>query len=434
MLKNIPILLLMGLLITAFVVDEVQADSPTIDVIPVEGVINPVLVDYIERGIDHAEDSSAIACIIQLDTPGGLDTSMRDIVQKIVNAEVPVVVYVSPSGARAASAGVFVTVAAHVAVMAPNTAIGAAHPVAVGGDGEAQMSEAMEEKVVNDAAAYIRSIAEAHGRNMEWAEKAVRESVSATEKEALELNVIDMIAPDLDDLVSQLDGREVTMLDGRVVTLQTQGATLNYIRMGTSEGFLYAISDPNIAYLLLSLAMLGILIEVTNPGLIFPGVIGGICGLLAFYSLGILPVNYAGVLLVILAFGLFVAELFTPTFGLLTAGGVAALVLGSLILFKGGPLFQVNPGLVATVTIFIAAIFAFVIHRIIRAHRRQASTGREELVGKRAQVRIALDPEGTVFFKGELWRAISETGRVEPGEEVIVTRVDGLLLHVAKKQ
>ena len=434
MLKSIPILLLMGLLVIAFVVDEVQADSPKIDVLDGKGVINPVLADYIERGIDHAEDSNAVACIIQLDTPGGLDTSMRDIVQNIVNARVPVVVYVSPSGARAASAGVFVTVAAHVAVMAPNTAIGAAHPVAVGAEGEAQMSEAMEEKVVNDAAAYIRSIAEAHGRNMEWAEKAVRESVSATEKEALELNVIDMVAPDLDALVSQLDGRQITMLDGRVVTLQTQGATLNHIKMGTSEGFLYAISDPNIAYLLLSLAMLGILVEVTNPGLIFPGVIGGICGLLAFYSLGILPVNYAGVLLVILAFGLFIAELFTPTFGLLTAGGVASLVLGSLILFKGGPLFQVHPGLVAIVTIFIAAIFAFVIHRIIRAHRHQASTGREELVGKRALVRMALNPEGTVFFKGELWKAISETGRVEPGEEVIITRVDGLILYVTKKQ
>jgi membrane-bound serine protease (ClpP class) len=433
MRRIVPLLLLMGLLITAFVAGEVRADSPKIDVIHVKGVINPVLVDYIERGIDHAEGSNAVACIIQMDTPGGLDTSMRDIVQSIVNAEVPVVVYVSPSGARAASAGVFVTVAAHVAVMAPNTAIGAAHPVAVGAEGEAQMSEAMEEKIVNDAAAYIRSIAEAHGRNMEWAEKAVRESVSATEEEALELNVIDMVAPDLDALVAQLDGREVTMLDGRVVTLQTQGATLNHIKMGTSEGFLYAISDPNIAYLLLSLAMLGILVEVTNPGLIFPGVIGGICGLLAFFSLGILPVNYAGILLVILAFGLFIAELFTPTFGLLTAGGVVSLVLGSLILFKGGPLFQVNPGLVATVTIFVAAIFAFVITRIVRAHRRQATTGREELVGKRALVKIALNPEGTVFFKGELWKAISETGRVEPGEEVIVTKVDGLMLHVIKK-
>lgn len=431
--KIITILILIGLLIVAFVAGEVQADGPTIDVLHVKGVINPVLVDYIERGIDHAESTNAIACIIQLDTPGGLDTSMRDIVQNIVGARVPVVVYVSPSGARAASAGVFITMAAHVAAMAPNTAIGAAHPVALGGEGEAQMSETMEEKVINDAAAYIRSIAEAHGRNIEWAEKAVRESVSATEREALELNVIDMVAPDLDALVSQLNGKQITMLDGSVVTLQTQGATLNHIRMGMSEDFLYAISDPNIAYLLLSVAMLGIMVEITNPGLIFPGVIGGICGLLAFYSLGVLPVNYAGVLLVILAFGLFIAELFTPTFGLLTAGGVTSLVLGSLILFKGGPLFQVSPWLVAITAIVFAAVFALVISRVIRAHRKQATTGREELVGKRALVKIALNPEGTVFYKGELWKAISETGRIEPGEEVVVDRVDGLMLHVIKK-
>jgi len=424
----------MGLLITAFIAIGAQAATPTIDVLQVKGTINPVLVDYVKRGIDHAEDNNAIACIIQLDTPGGLDTSMRDIIKDIVNAQVPVVVYVSPSGARAASAGVFITVAAHVAVMAPNTAIGAAHPVAIGAEGEAAMSEAMEEKIVNDAAAYIRSIAGAHGRNMEWAERAVRESVSATEEEALELNVIDMVAPDLDALISQLDGRQVTMLDGSVVTLQTQGATVNHVKMSWVEGFLYAIADPNIAYLLLSLAMLGIMVEITNPGLIFPGIVGGICLLMAFYSLGMLPVNYAGVLFIVLAFGLFIAEVFTTTFGLFTAGGITSLVIGSLILFKGGPLFQIDPWLIAGVVIFIAVLFAFVVQRVIRAHRRQASTGREELVGKRAVVKVALEPEGTVFFKGERWTAISESGQVKPGEEVIITRVDGLTLYVVKKQ
>ena len=432
--KIIRLLLLMGLLITAFIAIGAQAAAPTIDVLQVKGTINPVLVDYVKRGIDHAEDNNAIACIIQLDTPGGLDTSMRDIIKDIVNAQVPVVVYVSPSGARAASAGVFITVAAHVAVMAPNTAIGAAHPVAIGAEGEAAMSEAMEEKIVNDAAAYIRSIAGAHGRNMEWAERAVRESVSATEEEALELNVIDMVAPDLDALISQLDGRQVTMLDGSVVTLQTQGATVNHVKMSWVEGFLYAIADPNIAYLLLSLAMLGIMVEITNPGLIFPGIVGGICLLMAFYSLGMLPVNYAGVLFIVLAFGLFIAEVFTTTFGLFTAGGITSLVIGSLILFKGGPLFQIDPWLIAGVVIFIAVLFAFVVQRVIRAHRRQASTGREELVGKRAVVKVALEPEGTVFFKGERWTAISESGQVEPGEEVIITRVDGLTLYVVKKQ
>jgi len=434
MLKLIRILFLLGLIITTSIAIEAEAASSRIDVLYAEGVINPVLADYIERGIEQAEENNAIVCIIQMDTPGGLDTSMRDIVKDIVNARVPVVVYVSPAGARAASAGVFITMAAHVAVMAPNTAIGAAHPVSIGTEGEEGMSETMEEKVVNDAAAYIRSIAEAHGRNMEWAEEAVRESVSATEQEALELNVIDMVAPDLDSLVSQLDGRQVTMLGGNIVTLHTQGATINHIKMNTMEDFLYAISDPNIAYILLSLATLGIMAEIFNPGLIFPGVVGGICGLLAFYSLGMLPVNYAGVLLVVLAFGLFIAEVFTPTFGLFTAGGITSLVIGSLILFKGGPLFQINPWLITTVVIIIAALFAFVISRIIRAHRHQASTGREELIGKTAVVKVALEPEGTVFFKGERWAAISDRGRVELGEAVIITKVDGLKLYVTKKE
>ena len=432
--KIIRLLLLMVLLIAASIAIEVQASTSRVDVLNVKGTINPVLVDYIRHGIDQAEEENAVACIIQLDTPGGLDTSMRDIVKDIVNAEVPVVVYVSPSGARAASAGVFITIAAHVAVMAPNTAIGAAHPVAIGAEGEAEMSEAMEEKIVNDAAAYIRSIAEAHGRNMEWAEKAVRESVSATEQEALELNVIDMVASDLDALITQLEGWQVTMLDGSVVTLHTQGATINRVNMTVIEDFLYAISDPNIAYILLSLAMLGLMVEITNPGLIFPGVIGGICLLLSFYSLGMLPVNYAGVLLILLAFGLFIAEVFTTTFGLFTAGGITSLVIGSLILFKGGPLFQVNPWLIATVVIFIAAFFAFVIQRVVRAHRRQATTGREELIGKTAVVKVALEPEGTVLFKGERWTAVSEKGRVKPGEAVIITRVDGLKLYVTKKE
>ena len=434
MLRIIRILLLLGLLTTALIAIEAQAATSTIDVLHAKGVVNPVLADYVRRGIDHAEESNAVACIIQLDTPGGLDTSMRDIVKDIVNARVPVVVYVSPSGARAASAGVFITVAAHVAAMAPNTAIGAAHPVAIGEEGEAAMSEAMEEKVVNDAAAYIRSIAQAHGRNMEWAEKAVRESVSATEEEALELNVIDIVAPDLDALVSQLDGWEVTLLGGAVVILNTQGATINHVSMNTVEDFLYAISDPNIAYLLLSLAMLGIMAEISNPGLIFPGVIGAICLLMAFFSLGMLPVNYAGVLLIVLAFGLFIAEVFTTTFGLFTAGGVTSLVLGSLILFKGGPLFQINPWLIAIITIVIAALLAFVIHRVVWVHRRQAATGREELIGKTALVKAALEPEGTVLYKGERWTAVSEEGPVEPGETVVINKVDSLKLYVTKKQ
>jgi membrane-bound serine protease (ClpP class) len=427
-------LALTGLLLAASIVTGAQAASPRVDVLTIKGTINPVLVDYVKRGIEQAEDSGAEVFIIQLDTPGGLDTAMRDIVQLIVSSRVPVVVYVSPSGARAASAGVFVTMAAHVAVMAPNTAIGAAHPVALSSEGEAQMSSTMEEKVINDSAAYIRSIAEAHGRNIEWAEKAVRESVSATEREALELNVIDMVAPDLETLIAQLDGWQVTMIDNRQITLQTQGATINYVPMKAIENFLYAIADPNIAYILLSLAMLGIMVEIFNPGLIFPGIVGAISLLLAFYSLGVLPVNYAGILFIVLAFGLFIGEVLTTTFGLFTAGGVVSLVVGSLILFKGAsPLFRIDPWLIATVTIIIAGAFVFIIQRAISAHRKQAKTGREELIGKTATVKVALNPEGTVFFKGERWSAISEEGMVKAGEEVVIKRVDGLTLYVAKK-
>lgn len=425
--RVLPVLILFGVFI---INSHAVAQSRTIDVLHVKGTINPVLADYIERGIRHARETNAAACIIQMDTPGGLDTAMRDIVQDILDSEVPVIVYVSPSGGRAASAGAFITLAAHVAAMAPNTTIGAAHPVAMSSEGE---MSAVDEKVVNDAAAYIRTLAETHGRNVEWAEKAVRESVSVTEKEALELGIIEIVAPDLDSLIAQLDGRRVTLLNGREVVLDTGRATTGEVRMDFGESFLYIISDPNIAYILLSLATLGLLVEISSPGLVFPGVVGGICLLLAFYSLGLLPVNYAGVLLIILAFGLFIAEVFTASFGVLLAGGIISLVLGSLILFKGGPLFRVNPWLIAIVVIVIAGFFVFAIQRVVWAHRRQATTGREDLVGKNAVVKKALEPEGMVLFRGELWSAVSESGKVEVGEEVTISRVEGLKLYVHKK-
>jgi membrane-bound serine protease (ClpP class) len=429
------ILLLTVLLLAVSFTASAQAQTSAVYVITIKGTINPVLVDYVERGIQLAEDDGAQALIIQIDTPGGLDTAMRDIVKLIVNAHVPVVVYVSPSGSRAASAGVFITIAAHVAAMAPNTAIGAAHPVSIGEEGEQAMSETMEEKVVNDAAAYIRSIAEAHGRNMDWAEKAVRESVSATEREALQLNVIDMIAPDLQSLVAQLDGRQVTLLNNQTVTLQTRNAAIVDIPMGAIEQFLYTIADPNIAYILLSVATLGIMAEIFNPGLIFPGIVGGISLLLAFYSLGVLPVNYAGILLILLAVGLFIGEVLSTSFGLFTIGGMVSLVAGSLILFKGAsPVFRIDPWLIAVVCIVITGFLTFLIQRAISAHRKQAYTGREELIGKTALVKVALNPEGMVFYKGERWTAISESGEVKVGEDVIIKRVEGLVLYVVKKQ
>ncbi len=438
MLKKLRIILLFAVLLLAvFTASGVQAQNTAgvVHVLTIKGTINPVLVDYVERGIQEAENSGARALIIQLDTPGGLDTAMRDIVKLMVNAYVPVVVYVSPSGSRAASAGVFITMAAHVAAMSPNTAIGAAHPVSIGEEGEQAMSETMEDKVVNDAAAYIRSLAQAHGRNIDWAEKAVRESVSATEREALELNVIDLIASDLQDLIAQLDGRQVTLINGQVITLHTAGAAIVDVSMTTIENFLYTIADPNIAYLLLSIATLGIMAEIFNPGLIFPGIVGGISLLLAFYSLGVLPVNYAGILLIVLAIGLFIGEVLSTTFGIFTIGGVVSLVAGSLMLFKGAsPEFQIDPWLIAIVCIFITGGLTFLIQRAISAHRKQAYTGREELIGKTATVKVALNPEGTVFYKGERWTAISERGEIKAGAEVTIKRVDGLVLYVVKKQ
>jgi membrane-bound serine protease (ClpP class) len=432
MFKKIRVLGLLGLLFVLSTTVGVRAASSAIVIVTADGVINPVLADYIARGIEEAEDMNATACIILLDTPGGLDTAMRDIVQEIVNARIPVVVYVSPSGARAASAGAFITIAAHVAAMAPSTAIGAASPVSISSEGEVEMSETMQDKVMNDAAALIRGLAETHGRNVEWAEQAVREAVSANEREALELNVIDVVAADIDDLVTKLDGWEVTLLGGAVVTMETQDAAIHYVDMSWMEEFLFAITDPNIAYVLLSLATLGLFVEISNPGLIVPGVAGGICLILALYSLGNLPVNITGILLVAGAFGLFIAEVFTETFGLFTAGGITALVLGSLILFKGGPLFKVNPWLVGTIAFIIALAIAFIITRVVAGHRRQPSTGREELIGKIAVVKAPLAPEGMVLYKGERWTAVSEEGPIELNEQVIIDRVDSLKLYVSR--
>ncbi len=429
---------LLAIIIMLFVISiatSVQSQNPKIDVLTIKGTINPVLVDYVKRGIENAEDTGAEAVIIQMDTPGGLDTAMRDIIQEIVNARVPVVVYIAPSGARAASAGLYITLSAHVAAMSTNTATGAATPISLGEGGEAEISDELQAKIINDAAAYIRSLAESHGRNADWAEKAVREGVSVTEREALELNVIDLIAPDLDSLVQQLDGRQVTMLGDTVITLETDGAVINDVEMKVIEQFLYTIADPNIAYLLLSVASLGIMVEIFNPGLIFPGIIGAISGILAFYSLGQLPVNIAGILLIVLAFGLFIGEVLTTTFGLFTMGGLVSLIIGSLILFQGAaPVFRIDPWLITAVVIVITAVVAFVVQRAISAHRRQAKTGREELIGKSATVRETLNPEGTVFFKGERWAARSDEGEIKKGEQVVINKVDGLMLYVSKLQ
>jgi len=423
------IALMAGVLLPA----TLSAATQSIHILHVEGTIVPVVADYIDRGISQAEDENATVCIIELDTPGGLLGSTEEIVQRIMNADVPVVVYVSPRGAWAASAGTFITLSAHIAAMTPGTTIGAAHPVAAGGE---EIPEEQMKKIVEFSAKWMETIAQERGRNFEEARLAVTESKSFTDVDALDANLIDLRADSLEDLIAQINGWQVTLANGVEVTIDTTG-TIEKTRneMSLIERFLHAISDPNIAYILLSLGTIGIIAEIYIPGTFFPGIIGAISLLLAFYSLGVLNAYWGGILLILLAFGLFIGEILTTTFGLFTAGGITALVLGSLILFPGGgPLFQVDLWLIAVVTILVAVVFAFVISRIIRAHRRQASTGREELVGKTAVVKVALEPEGTVFFKGERWAAISEKGRIKPGETVIITKVDGLKLYVTKKE
>jgi len=421
-----------ALLAGALVPAMANADTQSIQVLRVEGIIVPAVADYIDRGISEAEDKNVTACIIELNTPGGLLDSTEKIVQSIMNADVPIVVYVSPKGAWAASAGTFITLSAHIAAMTPGTTIGAAHPVAAGGE---EIPEEQMQKITEFSAKWMKTIAQERGRNIEEAELAVTESKSFTDVDALEYNLIDLRADNLESLIAQINGWKVTLANGMEVSIDTTTYETTINEMNFIERFLHAISNPNIAYVLLSLGSIGIIAEIYSPGMFFPGIVGAISLLIAFYSLGVLDANLGGILLILLAFGLFAGELLTTTFGIFTAGGITALTLGSLLLFpRGSPLFQVDPWLIATVVILVTIIFAFVISRVVRAHRRQATTGREELVGKTVIVKVALDPEGTVFFKGERWTAVLEKGRVEPGEEVIITKVDGLTLYVTKKQ
>lgn len=431
MLRVLRILLLVGVLAVALTSIVAQAASSGVVVLRVDGTIVPVVADYIDRGISEAEDNNATAVIIELNTPGGLLGTTEEIVQRIMNADVPIIVYVSPRGAWAASAGTFITLAANIAAMTPGTTIGAAHPVSGGGE---EIPETQMQKITEFSAKWMKTIAQERGRNIEEAQLAVTESKSFTDVDALDLNLIDLRADNLESLISQINGWKIVLANGMEVSIDTTNYELARDEMNFIERFLHAISDPNIAYILLSVGSIGIIAEIYSPGTFFPGITGAISLLLAFYSLGVLDASLGGILLILLAFGLFIGEVLTTTFGIFTAGGITALVLGSLILFpRGGPMFEVDRGLIAVVTILIAGFFAFILQRVIRAHRRPARTGREELIGKSVIVKVALEPEGTVFFKGERWTAVSEAGRIEPGEEVIITEIDGLILHVIKK-
>ncbi len=399
-----------------------------IDVHQVEGVINPVVVEYMTDSIRRAEEAKAVAVIFQLDTPGGLVDSTREIVKALLNANVPTVVYIAPSGARAASAGTFITMAGHVAAMAPGTNIGAAHPVS--GEGK-DIEGDMRQKAENDLAAFARSIAEKRRRNAEWAEKAVRESVAVTEVEAREQRVIDLIAEDIPDLLKQLDGRQVTLV-GNAVTLHTAGATVRSRQMTWRQRLLAALSHPQIALMLLSLGSIGLLVELYNPGLIFPGVVGALALLLAFYSLQTLPINYTGLLLIGLGMVMFILELKVTSFGMLVLGGIVSMSLGALMLIDSPEEYLRIP--VSTIVLVVgttAGLFLFVVATAVRSLRRKPVSGREGLLGAIGIVKGRIDLTGTVFVQGTLWSARS-TVPIEAGATVRVVGVEGLKLTVEK--
>ncbi|MBI4758240.1 MAG: nodulation protein NfeD [Chloroflexi bacterium] len=409
-------------------------DGGHVTLLTVKGAIDPLIGQYVGRGIDHAASDGSACVVIQLDTPGGNVTSMRNVVQRILLSPVPVIVYVAPYGARAGSAGVFITYAAHVAAMAPTTNIGAAHPV--GGGGE-DIPATLSDKITNDASAYIRSIAERRGRNATWAEEAVRKSVSITEREALEAKVIDLIANDLNELLEKVDGRRVNTAVGDVV-LKTKGLPAREFPMSLPEGFLHVLIDPNIAYLLFTVGIWAIVAEFYNPGSLLPGITGVICLILAFVAFESLPINWGGVALVVLAVVLFIVDVKAPTHGVLTAGGVISFILGSLLLFSPFspttplvPRVYVNPWIVFGMAGLFTVFFLFAVSAGIRAQRVKLSMGPQALVGRTGVATSEINPVGTVQVASESWTAIADD-YIESGAPVQVVDMEGVRLRVRK--
>lgn len=429
MLKKIKYALI-AVFILAGLVAGAQDKGPVFNVITVDGVITSPTAKYIAASIEQAKKDNAEGLIILLDTPGGMDTAMRDIAKSILNAPVPVIVFVYPSGARAASAGVIITEAAHIAAMAPGTNIGAAHPVSIGiGGSPEDKDKTMSKKIENDAAAYARSIAKTRGRSEEWVEKAVRKSESITAEEALKLNVIDFVAPDVNKLLVAIDQKEVNLAGGKK-KISTKNAVVNNKKMGTREGILSAISDPNISYILLLVGLAGLYFELSTPGAILPGVIGGISLLLAFFGLSTLPVNYTGILLIIFGVILFIAEIKVMSHGMLTVGGIISLVLGSLLLFDTPePALRLSFQVLVPAIIVASGFFMVVIWLAVKAQLRRHFSGAEAMIGAEAKVMKDIDNEGEVFLMGEYWKAISEEP-VKKGARVKIIRVDGLKLIV----
>jgi membrane-bound serine protease (ClpP class) len=411
---------------------QTAAPAPTAVVAPgsvatiaIDGVISPITLRLVEGALARARAERAHALVIQLDTPGGLERSMRAICQRLLNAELPVIVWVGPTGARAASAGVFITMAAHVAAMAPATNIGAAHPVAVGGGVD---KESMK-KIENDAAAFARTIATERGRNAEWAEKAVRESVSVTEREAVKLRVVDLVADTVPDLLKKIDGRTVKTTSGSV-TLATKDAIARPIEVGFRDRVLAIITDPSVAYVLMMLGTLGLVFELSNPGAVLPGVIGGISLILAFFAFQSLPINYAGLLLIAFGLVLLIAEIKVVSHGVLAIGGIVAMALGSLMLFDVPELgLRLSWGVIVPTVAVTGLIFLWVIGAGVRALGHRPQLGVSGLVGAVGVARGELAPAGQILVQGELWRAVAEAP-VADGATVRVVGIDGLTLKV----
>ena len=403
------------------------AAGPQVSLVKVAGAINPAVSDYLLRNLKESAARGDTLLLIEMDTPGGLDSSMREIVKGILASPVTVAVYVAPSGARAASAGAVIALSAHIAAMAPGTNIGAAHPVAIG----EQPDKVMSEKLLNDAEAYVEGIAGKRGRNIEIAKKMVRESISIPAEKALAENVIDLVASDRRDLINKLEGREITAA-GREIVLRLKGAELVPHEMGLREKILDAIGNPNVAYVLMMIGMMGLFFELSNPGVILPGVIGGISLILALFAFQTLPVNYAGVLLIILAIILFIAEIKIVSHGMLTVGGVIAMILGSLMLFESPePYLRLSWSVILPTVLLTTLFFGFAVAKVIKAYKRRPVTGGEGLTGEEGRADTDIMPEGKVFVRGEYWDAESPE-RIIKGEKVVVTAVDGMRLKVRK--
>lgn len=403
------------------------AEPLAVRVVTIQDPITPVTAHFLQRNLAEAARQAEHLLLVELDTPGGLDTAMREIVKELFATPVVVVVYVAPSGARAASAGAIICLAADLCAMAPGTNIGAAHPVTLGN----KVDPTMETKLVNDAEAYAESIARQRGRDVTLARQMVRASLSLSADKALEGKVIDLIARDRTELLQQLEGRQL-LKNGRELRLQLQGAKVTAAEMTRVERIRNVISNPNVAYVLLMLGMLGIFFELSNPGVILPGVIGGISLLLAFFAFQTLPVNYAGILLILLALILFIAEIKVVSYGMLTVGGMVAMVLGSLLLFESPePWLRLSWKVILLTVLLTAAFFALIVRKALTAHRQRPTTGREGLIGEEGTAQSAIDPAGKVFVRGEYWEAHSDTP-IAAGDKVIVEAVEGMCLKVRK--